>query len=118
MLTKDIKLGGENYESAQAEILALKEQIRGLDKNVKSLVELHVTDSDSIQARIIGELHSTQREKEHANQLIEHTLSPSGSASSLASKETTGNNDHSPYNRRVDQAVLETIVQCREDGLD
>ena len=65
---------------------------------------------NAVELRLLGEISNTQRERQYAETQLESAMMPSYSNASIASKETVGNNDQSPFSRRL-ETVLDTIVQ-------
>ena len=93
---------------------SLREEVRIKEKNINELVSYYGSNQpNAVELRILGALNDTQREKQHASSELEN-YSPSPSNASIISKSTVGNNDVSSFNRRMDDVVLNTIVQVIE----
>ncbi|KAJ3301907.1 hypothetical protein HDV03_000235 [Kappamyces sp. JEL0829] len=113
---KDLQHSKALAEDSKRELDRLQDILYNKERQIRDLTELYVLQpTTSRDSRILSELAETQKERDQvAQQLAETALSPSHSNSSLASKETTGNNDAVGTARFV-QNVMETIVQSQDE---
>ena len=111
VLILDLSKTMTDLENNNAEIARLKDRIQTELNTTQSLIKIYGDKQpNAVELRLLGEISNTQRERQYAETQLESAMMPSYSNASIASKETVGNNDQSPFSRRL-ETVLDTIVQ-------